>query len=159
MYKLSQSHHHVGDLLCKWSHRADGQSLSGIHRHLIFIYLVTILRPGIATGAGWTIYCLPNSTQPDNMRILCLHGYGTSPDIMKANMSKLKKVCDPSWEFHFLGGKVICQPDPGGEFIVAKLSSWCCVDINKSVRHSALRSWPLPLLLDRFRSCQHEGRS
>ncbi|KAL2697596.1 hypothetical protein AAEP93_011500 [Penicillium crustosum] len=29
-------------------------------------------------------------------------------------MSKLMKVCDPSWEFYFLGGKVICQPDPGG---------------------------------------------
>lgn len=47
------------------------------------------------------------------MRILCLHGYGTNPDLMKAYISRLKKVCDPSWEFHFLGGKVVCQPDPG----------------------------------------------
>lgn len=47
-------------------------------------------------------------------------------------MSRLKRVCDPSWEFHFLGGKVRCQPDPG-EFIISKFSGRRSVNINKSV--------------------------
>ncbi|CEL08735.1 hypothetical protein ASPCAL11880 [Aspergillus calidoustus] len=47
------------------------------------------------------------------MRILCLHGYGTTPEIMKRQMSLLLKICDPKWEFHFLEAKVPCRPAPG----------------------------------------------
>ncbi|CAG7917177.1 unnamed protein product [Penicillium olsonii] len=47
------------------------------------------------------------------MRILCLHGSGMSPDIMKAQMSTLRELCDPSWEFHFLAGRITCPPAPG----------------------------------------------
>jgi hypothetical protein len=111
---------------------ADGGSLSDIHRPLDIVYLITILQPDISVVASWIIYCLTASPQLDNMRILCLHGYGTGPDVMKAQMSELKKACDPSWEFHFLGGKVICPPAPG-ELIVIELSGLCCVDTNKFI--------------------------
>ncbi|KAL3496189.1 serine hydrolase FSH [Aspergillus germanicus] len=47
------------------------------------------------------------------MRILCLPGYGTNPDIMKRQLSLLLKICDPSWEFDFLQAKVPCRPAPG----------------------------------------------
>ncbi|KAL3474779.1 serine hydrolase FSH [Aspergillus californicus] len=46
------------------------------------------------------------------MRILCLHGFGTNPEIMKHQMSPLLKHCDPNWEFHFLAGTVECPPAP-----------------------------------------------
>lgn len=32
----------------------------------------------------------------NKMRILCLHGWGTNPEIMKRQMSALIKHCDPS---------------------------------------------------------------
>ncbi|CAG8055645.1 unnamed protein product [Penicillium salamii] len=47
------------------------------------------------------------------MRILCLHGYGMNPDAMKHQLSTLRKLCDPSWEFHFLAGRIQCSPAPG----------------------------------------------
>ncbi|KAL2786738.1 serine hydrolase-domain-containing protein [Aspergillus keveii] len=47
------------------------------------------------------------------MRILCLPGYRTNPDIMKRQMSLLLQICDPSWEFYFLEAKVPCRPAPG----------------------------------------------
>ncbi|KAJ5319453.1 hypothetical protein MYU51_006789 [Penicillium brevicompactum] len=49
------------------------------------------------------------------MRILCLHGFGMNPDIMKRQMSTIRKICDPSWEFHFLAGNIECSPAPGAE--------------------------------------------
>ncbi|KAJ5692440.1 hypothetical protein N7462_001863 [Penicillium macrosclerotiorum] len=52
------------------------------------------------------------------MRILCLHGHGTSPDVMKYQMSALARAADASWEFHYLGGEEACLPAPdiGGYF-------------------------------------------
>jgi hypothetical protein len=60
------------------------------------------------------------------MRILCLHGYGTSPDVMKYQMSPLIKQCDPSWEFYYLPGNLECPLDPG-ELIVHTISVTFCV--------------------------------
>jgi hypothetical protein len=36
---------------------------------------------------------------------------------MKHQMSALMKACDPTWDFHFLAGKVICPPAPGMLFV------------------------------------------
>ncbi|OGM45004.1 hypothetical protein ABOM_005742 [Aspergillus bombycis] len=47
------------------------------------------------------------------MKILCLHGFGTNPGVMKRQMSPLIKHCDPTWQFHFLAGKVECPAAPG----------------------------------------------
>ncbi|GFN16929.1 serine hydrolase FSH [Aspergillus tubingensis] len=47
------------------------------------------------------------------MKILCLHGYGTGPDILRFQLSGLMRDADPSWEFHFLSGEVECPPAPG----------------------------------------------
>ncbi|KAJ5591976.1 uncharacterized protein N7459_002345 [Penicillium hispanicum] len=49
------------------------------------------------------------------MRILCLHGYGMNPDVMRHQMSALMKLADPSWEFHFLSGQIECPAAPGVE--------------------------------------------
>ncbi|OJJ67663.1 hypothetical protein ASPBRDRAFT_78353 [Aspergillus brasiliensis CBS 101740] len=49
------------------------------------------------------------------MRVLCLHGYGTSADALKYQLSGLLHSADPSWEFHMLSGEVECPPAPGIE--------------------------------------------
>ncbi|KAJ5716038.1 uncharacterized protein N7483_013219 [Penicillium malachiteum] len=46
------------------------------------------------------------------MKFLCCHGFGTSPQIMKQQLAKIKKYCDPSWEFHFVAGQYEAPPDP-----------------------------------------------
>ncbi|KAE8356047.1 serine hydrolase FSH [Aspergillus coremiiformis] len=46
------------------------------------------------------------------MKILCLHGYGTGPDILRYQLSELMRHADPTWDFHFLSGEVDCQPAP-----------------------------------------------
>ncbi|KAL2010517.1 hypothetical protein VTN00DRAFT_6324 [Thermoascus crustaceus] len=46
-------------------------------------------------------------------RILCLHGYGTSSNILKHQLSALIAAADPSFEFVFLDGEVECQKAPG----------------------------------------------
>ncbi|KAJ5741053.1 hypothetical protein N7493_000925 [Penicillium malachiteum] len=46
------------------------------------------------------------------MRFLCCHGFGTSPEIMKHQLSKLQKYCDSTWEFHFVAGQYEGPPDP-----------------------------------------------
>ena len=47
------------------------------------------------------------------MKILCLHGYGMNPDVMRHQMSALMKSTNPDWEFHFLAGQVECEAAPG----------------------------------------------
>ncbi|GKZ38755.1 hypothetical protein AbraIFM66950_011218 [Aspergillus brasiliensis] len=47
------------------------------------------------------------------MKILCLHGYGTGPNILRYQLSGLMRDADPSWEFHFLSAEVKCPPAPG----------------------------------------------
>ncbi|KAJ5757118.1 uncharacterized protein N7511_007300 [Penicillium nucicola] len=51
------------------------------------------------------------------MKVLCLHGYGTNPEVMQYQLSGLKKQADVSWEFHYLSGEVTCPPAPGIETI------------------------------------------
>ncbi|RDH36069.1 serine hydrolase FSH [Aspergillus welwitschiae] len=46
------------------------------------------------------------------MKILCLHGYGTGPNILRYQLSGLMRDADPSWEFHFLSAEVECPPAP-----------------------------------------------
>ncbi|KAJ5688758.1 hypothetical protein N7462_003150 [Penicillium macrosclerotiorum] len=46
------------------------------------------------------------------MKFLCCHGFGTSPEIMKHQLAKIKKHCHPSWEFHFVAGTFEGPPDP-----------------------------------------------
>ncbi|KAB8259714.1 serine hydrolase FSH [Aspergillus pseudonomiae] len=58
------------------------------------------------------------------MKILCLHGFGTNPGIMKRQMSVLIKHCDPRWQFHFLEGKVECPGAPGVEAIPGPYLCW-----------------------------------
>ncbi|KAJ5643448.1 uncharacterized protein N7484_005955 [Penicillium longicatenatum] len=47
------------------------------------------------------------------MRILCCHGFGTGPEVMKHQLAKLQKYCDPSWQFYFVAGQFEGPPDPG----------------------------------------------
>ncbi|KAL2813061.1 serine hydrolase FSH [Aspergillus cavernicola] len=47
------------------------------------------------------------------MGILCLHGFGANPVVMKHQMSVLAKYFDTTWEFHFLPGPVGCPAAPG----------------------------------------------
>lgn len=47
------------------------------------------------------------------MRILCLHGYGTNPEVLKYQISGLRKAADLSWEFYYLPGEVACSAAPG----------------------------------------------
>ena len=47
------------------------------------------------------------------MRILCLHGYGTSAAIMRAQLDPLIREADPSYEFVFLEGEHECPPAHG----------------------------------------------
>ncbi|KAJ5533541.1 hypothetical protein N7494_010093 [Penicillium frequentans] len=49
------------------------------------------------------------------MRILCLHGHGTGPDVMEYQLSALQRAADASWEFHYLCGEETCLPAPGIE--------------------------------------------
>ncbi|KAK3046349.1 hypothetical protein LTR09_012165 [Extremus antarcticus] len=47
------------------------------------------------------------------MRILCLHGYGTSGDIMKLQLDAFIRQADASYEFVFLGGEFECPKAKG----------------------------------------------
>jgi len=47
------------------------------------------------------------------MRILCCHGFGTGPEVMRHQLAKVRKYCDPSWEFCFVAGQYEGPPDPG----------------------------------------------
>ncbi|RAK81974.1 uncharacterized protein BO72DRAFT_523861 [Aspergillus fijiensis CBS 313.89] len=49
------------------------------------------------------------------MKVLCLHGYGTNPDVLQHQLSALRRDADPSWEFVFLSGEIECSPAPGIE--------------------------------------------
>ncbi|KAJ5691599.1 hypothetical protein N7488_012334 [Penicillium malachiteum] len=60
------------------------------------------------------------------MKILCYHGFGTSPEIMKHQLSKFQKYCDPSWEFHFVAGQYEGPPDPS-QFSCSVVYQWACV--------------------------------
>ncbi|EPS29489.1 hypothetical protein PDE_04439 [Penicillium oxalicum 114-2] len=51
------------------------------------------------------------------MRILCLHGYGTNPEVLKYQISGLRKAADVSWDFHYLSGQVTCSAAPGIESV------------------------------------------
>ncbi|GME50746.1 hypothetical protein HK57_00312 [Neofusicoccum parvum] len=52
------------------------------------------------------------------MRILCLHGYGTSAAILESQLSAFIDSADPNYEFVFLDGEVECQKAQGvGNFV------------------------------------------
>ncbi|EXJ93213.1 hypothetical protein A1O3_01770 [Capronia epimyces CBS 606.96] len=47
------------------------------------------------------------------MRILCLHGYGTSGAILRSQLDAIISQADPSYEFVFLDGEYECPPARG----------------------------------------------
>ncbi|KAJ6788508.1 hypothetical protein PWT90_01622 [Aphanocladium album] len=47
------------------------------------------------------------------MRILCLHGVGSSGEILEAQMSNLRRELDPSFELVFVDGPFECRRGPG----------------------------------------------
>lgn len=49
---------------------------------------------------------------PYLMRILCLHGHGTSPEVLEYQISALSRELDPGWEFVYISGEMETLP-PG----------------------------------------------
>ncbi|KAI9642733.1 hypothetical protein NHQ30_008464 [Ciborinia camelliae] len=47
------------------------------------------------------------------MKILCLHGWGTSGSILQQQSAVLRRFCDETYEFIFLDGEVHCQAAKG----------------------------------------------
>ncbi|KAL8942171.1 MAG: hypothetical protein Q9216_001818 [Gyalolechia sp. 2 TL-2023] len=47
------------------------------------------------------------------MRFLCLHGMGTNPEILEAQIGPLRSRLSGSHEFVYLAGEVECDPAPG----------------------------------------------
>lgn len=47
------------------------------------------------------------------MKILCLHGYGTSGEILRGQMGPLMNLLDDSIDFVFLDGEIECQRAAG----------------------------------------------
>ena len=47
------------------------------------------------------------------MRILCLHGYGTSGAILQSQLDAFTHKADPSHEFVFLDGEYECPKAQG----------------------------------------------
>lgn len=47
------------------------------------------------------------------MRILCLHGVGTSGAILERQMANLKRELDPSYELVFVDGPFESERGPG----------------------------------------------
>ncbi|KAF2167837.1 hypothetical protein M409DRAFT_53796 [Zasmidium cellare ATCC 36951] len=47
------------------------------------------------------------------VKILCLHGYGTSARIMESQLQTIRSMADPEWEFVFVDGEVECKKAPG----------------------------------------------
>lgn len=50
------------------------------------------------------------------MRILCLHGYGTSGAILRSQLDAFIHRADASYEFVFLDGEYECQRAHGKSF-------------------------------------------
>lgn len=47
------------------------------------------------------------------MKILCLHGVGSSGAILEAQMANLQRELDPSYELVFVDGPFECERGPG----------------------------------------------
>lgn len=47
------------------------------------------------------------------MRFLCLHGYGTNSQILKASFAPIRAGLPQDWEFKFLDGEMETRPGPG----------------------------------------------
>lgn len=57
---------------------------------------------------------IPIAFNAANMvKILCLHGYGTSARIMESQLQTIRSMADPEWEFVFVDGEVGCKKAPG----------------------------------------------
>lgn len=48
-----------------------------------------------------------------NMRILCLHGFGSSGDILEKQMASLRRELDASFELVFVDGQFESERGPG----------------------------------------------
>jgi len=47
------------------------------------------------------------------MRILCLHGVGSSGKILESQLQPFMQAVDPSYEFVFVDGPFLCERGPG----------------------------------------------
>lgn len=54
-----------------------------------------------------------NHSFKSKMRILCLHGVGSSGSICESQLGAFLKVVDPSYEFVFVDGPALCERGPG----------------------------------------------
>ncbi|GME23002.1 serine hydrolase FSH [Neofusicoccum parvum] len=71
------------------------------------------------------------------MRILCLHGYGTSAAILESQLSAFIDSADPNYEFVFLDGEVECQKAQGvGNFVKGPFLCYNASFSPEDVRHS-----------------------
>lgn len=59
------------------------------------------------------------------MRILCLHGYGTSAAIFESQLSAFTDAADANWEFVYLEGEHECQKAQGSQQRWLTSSLWC----------------------------------
>ena len=55
------------------------------------------------------------------MKILCLHGYGTSSSILKSQLDALTRRADESYDFVFFDGEVEC-PKAKGKLLPPSIS-------------------------------------
>lgn len=68
------------------------------------VYRLSLL---VSTGANYTRYFT------HKMRILCLHGVGSSGAILERQMANLRRELDPSFELVFVDGLFECGRGPG----------------------------------------------
>lgn len=60
-----------------------------------------------STGTSYTQYFTRK------MKILCLHGVGSSGTIFEAQIANLRRELDPSFELVFVDGPFECERGPG----------------------------------------------
>lgn len=60
------------------------------------------------------------------MKILCLHGYGTSSSILKSQLDALIRRADESYEFIFFDGEVECPKAKGKLLLLLIFSRFNC---------------------------------
>ncbi|KAJ9154792.1 Family of serine hydrolases 1 [Pleurostoma richardsiae] len=74
------------------------------------------------------------------MRILCLHGHGTSAEIFRSQTAAFRAKLDRSWQFDFVDAPFPCAPSPGIDVLFAKSGNytWWPKNTVQAVRASHL---------------------
>ncbi|CAK7562586.1 MAG: hypothetical protein SEPTF4163_000434 [Sporothrix epigloea] len=71
------------------------------------------------------------------MRVLCLHGKGTSGDIFRSQTAALRAKLDRSFEFNFVDGPIETSPAPGLDKLFdagSKAYAWWTTDSAQAIR-------------------------